>query len=368
MKKTKFAGAAVILAATLLINIPAAAVAPTFSDLKAGEWYNEYLDYIGTLEKLEIINGYGDGTFRPDKAVTCGEFIKMLAVSSELYTVTPDTGVHWAQPYWNMLNEAGMLEGSDIACSKEAFDKPISRYETAMLVNNTLYNLFCENPVKLDLPERNIGDHAVLNAAYRAPVEQVYGKGIITGYEDGSFRGDETLTRVQSVAVLVRLLWGTERKIVSFSEEQKAPEAKDLDFEPFAVKYRSMSVEERRVALFGNPNKTYFTGPGDAGAYIENVTVPIWQLHNGVKVSSTAVLQVHKLVAREVKMIFEEIYNDPEQFPINSVSGARYSDTMRHAWGCAIDMNPNENYYVQYSTGYQVGSYWRPNSDPFSIT
>jgi len=267
-----------------------------------------------------------------------------------------------------MLNEAGILEGSDTACTKEAMNAPITRYETALYVNNTLYNLFCENPVKLDLPEQNIGDHSVLKPMYRSSVEQVYGKGIITGYEDSSFRGDETLTRAQSVAVLVRLLWGAERKTVSFSEEQKPAEAEDLEFVPFAVEYRSMSVEQRRVALFGNPYKTHFTGPGDAAAYIESVTVPVWQIKNGAKVSSSVVIQVHKLVAREVRLIFEEIYGDPERFPIYGVSGARYSDTMRHSWGCAIDINPNENFYIQYSSGYQVGSYWRPYTDPYSVT
>ena len=52
----------------------------------------------------------------------------------------------------------------------------------------------------------------------------------------------------------------------------------------------------------------------------------------------------------EVKAIFEEIYNDPEQFPIHALGGARYTDTLRHAWGCAIDINPVENYYCYTTT------------------
>ncbi|MBQ3051161.1 MAG: M15 family metallopeptidase, partial [Clostridia bacterium] len=54
--------------------------------------------------------------------------------------------------------------------------------------------------------------------------------------------------------------------------------------------------------------------------------------------------------------IFEEIYNDPEQFPIHSIGGARFSDTLRHSWGCAIDINPVENYYIHYASGSQVGT------------
>ena len=73
-------------------------------------------------------------------------------------------------------------------------------------------------------------------------------------------------------------------------------------------------------------------------------------------------------MADEVKAIFEEIYNDPERFPIKALGGARYSDTLRHSWGCAIDINPTENYYINYSTGATVGSYcWKTSDSPYCI-
>ena len=36
--------------------------------------------YIYAMEDSGIIEGYGDGTFKPEKTVKTGEFIKMLAV------------------------------------------------------------------------------------------------------------------------------------------------------------------------------------------------------------------------------------------------------------------------------------------------
>ena len=41
------------------------------------------------------------------------------------------------------------------------------------------------------------------------------------------------------------------------------------------------------------------------------VTIPVWKLSGGVKVSSTMSLTVHAAIAEDVKAIFTEIYNDP---------------------------------------------------------
>lgn len=358
-----------ILAIVITLQIPAAA-APSFSDVKSGQWYEDYLGYIEKLEWLGIINGYGDGTFRPDNTLKRSEFLKMLAISAELYTITPSKGVHWAEQYWNMLNEAGALENSGIACTFQALEQPINRYEMALLINNTLYNIYCENTMEITAASTNISDYSTMDLKYRGSVEQVYGKGIITGFEDTSFRGADYLNRVQAVAVIVRLLWGAERKDVSFAQEKETPQT-DPNFTSFAIKYRTMTVEQRRVALFGDPNKTYFTSASDAAPYMTTVTIPIWQINSsGVKYSTSTKLTVHKLVAEEVKLIFQEIYNDPEKFPINSIGGARYSDTMRHSWGCAIDINPTYNYYWNYSSsGPSVGSYcYKNSSSPYCIT
>ena len=104
------------------------------------------------------------------------------------------------------------------------------------------------------------------------------------------------------------------------------------------------------------------------------ITIPTWRIgQNGQKVSATETLTVHKLVKDEIALIFQEIYNDPERFPIKAgnIGGARFSDTLRHSWGCAIDINPNENYYCQVVNGQAralTGSHWSPGTDPYSIT
>jgi len=364
-----------MIALAVVLQLPAAALSTEtsarFSDIDPNEWYGEYLGYLDKLVQLEIVRGYPDGTFQPEGRLTRGEFMRLLSSYEGLYTTTPETGVHWAERDWNTLNEFGVLENLSIPCTAEALDREISRYEMAVMISNMLYNVFCEAPVELTAPETNIADYGVISLNYRPAVEQTYGKGIITGYEDSSFQGDRTLTRIEAAVVTVRLLWGSQRREVSFSTEQElAMPDETEDFVAFAIRYRTMSTTERRVALFGDAGKSYFANAREAAPYMTDVTVPIWRLNTatGVKTAGTATITVNVQVAQEVLRIFQEIFDDPEQFPINSVGGARYSDTLRHAWGCAIDINPNENYYIQYATGYTTGSFWRPYENPFSIT
>lgn len=372
----------VIIVATFFIQVPTAQAA-SFSDVKQGDWF---YDNVNTLVGLGIVNGMGDGTFSPDGLVKRGEFIKMIAMASSehIYTTTPSKGIHWSEYYWNMLNEAGVLEvveananGSQyarplISLDPAELEKPINRYEMAYMINRVLYLVYQEKQMTLknegDSYANHIADYNNMDKSYLGSVQQVYSKGILTGYEDTAFKGQNNLKRSEAATVIVRLLWGSKRQAQSYAVEVERP-AEEPAFTSFAIKYRTMSNADRRQALFGNSNKTYFTSASDAGGYVVDIQVPVWKLNEktGQKTSGTAWLQVHKLVAKEVKAIFQEIYDSPEKFPIKSVGGARYSDTLRHAWGCAIDINPNENYYLHYASGQKVGTLWEPGVNPYSI-
>ena len=96
MRKCKLRLIVLTLAAALLLQLPAAAgfgSARSFTDVSSGHWAKTYID---RLSSLGIVDGYADGSFLPEKELTCGEFMKMLAVSSELYTENLRVTVHWA--------------------------------------------------------------------------------------------------------------------------------------------------------------------------------------------------------------------------------------------------------------------------------
>ena len=119
-----------------------------------------------------------------------------------------------------------------------------------------------------------------------------------------------------------------------------------------------------RQALFGSAAKTHFSSSEEAAPYMRSLKIPIWRVdESGNKYESSCWLTVHTIVADDVQAIFEEIFNDPEKYPIKAVGGARFIDTLRHSWGCAIDINPEENCECNFRSGSQsvtCGYGWWP--------
>ena len=153
---------ALLLAVTLLLStLPASAAiggTKSFSDVKSDDWFKPYVD---KLSSWGIINGYQDGTFGPNRTLTRAEFITMVFNAGNTLTMMyiDENGqpgsyetinnVHWAQPYWNALNDAGIIAGSGIKCSNAELNQPITRNEMAVLITNMLYKDYYEDKVSV---------------------------------------------------------------------------------------------------------------------------------------------------------------------------------------------------------------------------
>ena len=355
-----------------------------FYDVASGAWYATYINQITRVPG--IIDGYEDGSFRPDKAVKRGEFLKMLCEAEDASgpsTFTSDKSrdhIHWAGKYYSRAVEFNLLVADVYSgevlfeCSFDALEKPITRYEMAVILNNMLTNVAMDSTVIIDGADAYISDYYDVPEHYVNAVEQVCGKLLMEGDEYGYFNGGDNLRRCEAATVIYRFLFeynirgedlAPYAQRPKFSSTSSAP----AGFVSFATRYQSMSTEERRKALFGNANKTYFSSAQDAAGYMTTVTIPIWTMDKtGNKYSSSMSVTVHYLVAEEIQYIFEEIYNHPERFPIYggwSVGGSRYTDTMRHSWGCAVDINAFYNcecttYWYSGITNVTCGYGWWP--------
>ena len=84
----------------------------TFSDVAKSHWA---ANYIGYMQQFGIITGYADGSFRPDASVTRAEF---AAIASRFETLTVGTksfsdvpSSHWAAKYINFAATRGWVNG-----------------------------------------------------------------------------------------------------------------------------------------------------------------------------------------------------------------------------------------------------------------
>lgn len=160
----------------------------TFTDLTSNHWaYSS----INTLVNDGTINGYEDGTFRPEGTVTRAEFVKMIGNGStmraERYIDIDET--HWAYSY---IMTSGMKEDG----SNRFFpDRAITRGEVVELLWKRGGSI-----------EGTVAPSAVTDQ-YKENTDAIawaYTYGLMQGDNGIDLRTSDTLTRAEATALIVR--------------------------------------------------------------------------------------------------------------------------------------------------------------------
>lgn len=154
----------------------------------------------GNHEKY--INGYPDGTFRPGQGVTRAELAAMLvrlgaaedtASSSKQFSDVPAS--HWASKYISQVSAAGLLNGYPEGTFRP--EVKVTRAEVSAVIYNYLGLT----------PQADAHGFSDVASSYWANdfITAVNAKGLITGFENGTFQPRKELTRAETVTVLNRL-------------------------------------------------------------------------------------------------------------------------------------------------------------------
>lgn len=144
-----------------------------YTDVAEDAWYN---NAISTLVNMGIISGYSDGTFRPDAAITRAEFTK-IAVSFFDYAddgysgrFSDVSGGSWYATFVDAAADMGLIEGYGDGSFRP--DAGITRAEACAIVNRTLGRA-PEAGHLLPRSEMNTwSDNANSNAWYYADVQE----------------------------------------------------------------------------------------------------------------------------------------------------------------------------------------------------
>lgn len=150
----------------------------------------------------KYMNGYADGTFRPNAPLTRAELAQMLyAVLEERpeqlasFADVPETA--W---YYRAAGTLGALRVMDGDGDTFRGDQPVTRAECAVVLARMPRPEIC-----LDAPRRTFDDVAETHWAY-AEISQAAACGLFVGDEMGNFFPDRALTRAEAVIVFNRLL------------------------------------------------------------------------------------------------------------------------------------------------------------------
>lgn len=191
---------------TAVLAVPAAVplnsyASGNFPDT-TGHWAERY---ISRAFNLDIVKGYSNGKFMPDKAVTRAEFISMvnhaLDLDIDVYTSSNFKDVTGGSWYYNDISKA-VAAGYAGGYSDNTFrpNTPITRQEGAVMLANILPSYKEKGNLK------GFRDYRQIASSAASAVEKLSGQAYMNGYSNGKFYPEAPITRAQIAKILCDIL------------------------------------------------------------------------------------------------------------------------------------------------------------------
>ncbi len=184
-----------------IILLQTSVFAVSFRDIKSSHWAYKYVIELATNK---VINGYTDGTFKPENTITRGEFVKLVVMAALPDWISIDdaesTFNHWASSYIWIAERYGLISTGSM--NLENIDEPITRIEMVRII------------VKADLAMKGnsletkekvkFKDVISLNNDDLLLLKHACSKELITGYTDNTFRPYNNMTRAEAATMIYR--------------------------------------------------------------------------------------------------------------------------------------------------------------------
>lgn len=159
-------------------------------------------DSINKLVKEEVIKGYQDNTFRPDKKITREEVSELIyryfnkLIESENSTVKlSDISGRWSEDSITALSKANIIKGYPNGTFLP--EKEVTRAELTTMILNALNNSDNYEDNGLNVETTDISKHWA-----EQNIIKLTRMGIIKGYPDKTFAPEDTATRAEVVSML----------------------------------------------------------------------------------------------------------------------------------------------------------------------
>lgn len=170
-----------------------------FSDISNNYWAK---DSIEKLIELGIVNGFKDGTFKPEVNINVDAFIK-LTITAIGFTNIENAEDYWATNYINKALELSIIEQEQF----DTYDRIITREEMASITAKALGYMEDKDDIQHDFLFVNncIRDFYNISDKYLQDVVESYYYGLVTGKSNG-FDPKGNATRADAATVILRLL------------------------------------------------------------------------------------------------------------------------------------------------------------------
>lgn len=240
----RFMAAMMGTALFVTLTVSARAAEPAYSDL-AGHWSQAEVE---AAAQAGWVNGYPDGTFRPEAQVSHSEFVKLLLAAVHL---TPDSNtaaylhqasqaayrpvslgdmeLNWlTQAGWTQVAvDFGLIQEGDFPDGQFGPSIPLTRGEAAVLVVRALGLV---NPAHENKESLSFADTETISPELRGYVLEAVQAGVIQGLPDGTFGGSRPISRAEAVAMIARAVaWmeeGVDPDIRAYVQEPNSAETR----------------------------------------------------------------------------------------------------------------------------------------------
>ena len=339
-----------------------------FSDAnQTADWA---LSEIAAICDYKIITGNDINEVQPLNNATREQAICMLDRVYKKFV--SNTSLHTV-PRFKSLNKQSIFEGNVIASwpsitGVQNYTIIIKSDNSDTVVINVPARATSINEFNESLSDKD--SYTIFIGAKKSYGAEIFSKPIYITKKSAAEATPET-TEPSTTPQLIRPET-TEEDNTIINEENISPnESETFKDNPLIHSTDRSALEEKKRHIF--PDGVPFESAEIAEQHIIEVEVPVWRLHDdGTKSSSVAYIEVNEALAEDVVSIFTEIYNDSSQFPIKNVGGYSWRNTSggrvsQHSYGSCIDINYEENYYVEPDGTPITGDLWLPGENPYSI-
>ena len=158
--------------------------------------------------RVGFIEGYKDGTFKPDNHITRAEFIKMLmGISTNRtfdFSTIPTSYTNWAGKYVTLAEMQGVIKVGEY--TNEELDQPITRLEVVCMLANVQIKM--KGIAQSQLGRLIFTDIDALTEEEKGLLLHAASYDLLEGMKDGSmteFEPDKNITRGETARALVRI-------------------------------------------------------------------------------------------------------------------------------------------------------------------
>lgn len=188
----------------------------TFGDVPTNHWAFKYVE---DLVERNVLNGYPDGNFYPTETVTREAFATILTVAAGV-SLTDTTSTYfvdvpttlWSSTYINAARNYITAYNIGGALYFKPTESAVREDMAVAIVKLKGYDT---SSADLGIIQTMFSDYNQISESAKPYVAIAVEKGIISGFTDGTFRSQSTLSRAEAAAMLwIAFQYGNDDKVV----------------------------------------------------------------------------------------------------------------------------------------------------------